>query len=79
MHSFEVHSNESACRKSGRLGMDQVNKDKHGKNCHNQQKHIPPFVLSIDGMVWREDLVALAQLSQNMAEKMNETILHIWG
>ena len=24
MHSFEVYSNESACRKSGRLGMDQV-------------------------------------------------------
>ena len=23
--SFEVHSNESACRKSGRLGMEQVN------------------------------------------------------
>ena len=25
MHSFEVHSNESACRKSGRLGLEQVN------------------------------------------------------
>ena len=24
MQSFEVHSNESACRKSGRLGMEQV-------------------------------------------------------
>ena len=24
MHSFEVHSNESACRKSGHLGMEQV-------------------------------------------------------
>ena len=24
MHSFEVHSNESACRKSGRLGLEQV-------------------------------------------------------
>ena len=24
MHSFEVHTNESACKKSGRLGMDQV-------------------------------------------------------
>ena len=27
MHSFEVHSNESAYRKSGRLGLEQV----HGK------------------------------------------------
>ena len=24
MHSFEVHSNESVCRKSGRLRLDQV-------------------------------------------------------
>ena len=26
MHSFEVHSNESACRKSGRLGLEQVSR-----------------------------------------------------
>ena len=24
MHSFEVHSNEGACRKSGHLGLDQI-------------------------------------------------------
>ena len=24
MHSFELHSNESACRKKGRLGLEQV-------------------------------------------------------
>ena len=24
MHIFEVHSNESACKKGGRLGLDQV-------------------------------------------------------
>ena len=24
MHSFEVHSNENACRKSGRIGLEQV-------------------------------------------------------
>ena len=37
MHSFEVHSNESAGRKSGRLGLEQVYKD-----CCIQcfQKHI---------------------------------------
>ena len=26
MHSFEVHSNESACRKSGLLSLEQVNR-----------------------------------------------------
>ena len=25
MHNFVVHSNESACRKCGRLGLEQVN------------------------------------------------------
>ena len=29
MHNFEVHSNESACRKIGRLGLEQVYK----QNC----------------------------------------------
>ena len=28
MHSFEVQSNDSACRKIGRLGLDQVYIDK---------------------------------------------------
>ena len=27
MHSFEVHSKESACRKSGRLGLEKVQHD----------------------------------------------------
>ena len=30
MHIFEVHSNESACRKSGRLGMEQVIREVQG-------------------------------------------------
>ena len=29
-HSFEVHSNESACRNSGRLGMEQVIMERDG-------------------------------------------------
>ena len=27
MHNFVVHSNESACRKIGRLGLDQVKRE----------------------------------------------------
>ena len=30
MHSFEVHSNESACRKKVRLGLEQVNNNCSG-------------------------------------------------
>ena len=36
MHSFEVHSNESACRKSGSLGMDQVSSSIMGKEVREQ-------------------------------------------
>ena len=31
MHNFVLHSNESACRKSGRLGLEQVIKVGHTK------------------------------------------------
>ena len=37
MHSFEVHSNESACRKSGRLGLEQVTRaSEEGKTYSNK-------------------------------------------
>ena len=37
MHDFVVHSDESACRKSGRLGMDQVISNMHvSVNCDNR-------------------------------------------
>ena len=38
-------------------------KDKHGKHCNDQRKHFSPFVLSADGMLGREALVVLAELS----------------
>ena len=42
---------------------EKIKKDKHGKHCHNQQKHFSPFVLSFDGMLGRESLFVLYQLS----------------
>ena len=36
MHSFEVHSNESACRKSGRLGLEQVLGELYGKSTNEK-------------------------------------------
>ena len=35
MHIIELHSNESACRKSGRLGLDQV-QGQHRPRVHSQ-------------------------------------------
>ena len=46
-------------------------KNKDGKDCHNQQKVFSPFVLSVNGMLGKESLVLLLQLSQIMAEKMD--------
>ena len=37
-----------------------IKEDKHGKHCHNQQICFFIFVLSVDGMLGREDLVVLA-------------------
>ena len=52
-------------------------KDKNGKHCHKQRKSISPSVLSVDGMLGMEALVILANLSQLMAAKMDEPILHV--
>ena len=43
---------------------EKINKDKHSKHCHDQRKHISPFVFSVDRMLGREDLVVLSQSSQ---------------
>ena len=47
MRSFEVHSNESACRKSGRLGQEQV--DISFKNCVNK--------LGIEGSLFNKNYI----------------------
>ena len=38
-----------------------------------------PFVLSIDGILGREALVVIAQLSRTMTEKREKPILHLRG
>ena len=54
-------------------------KYKHGKHCNNQQNVFFKFFLSVGGMLGREALVLLAQLSQTMAEKRDKTFLHVQG
>ena len=53
--------------------------DKHFKHCYDQRKHFSPFVLSIDGILGKEALVVLANLSQLMAKKKDEPISHLRG
>ena len=48
---------------------ENIKKYKDGKHCHDQQKHFSPFVLSVDGMLGREALVLISQLSRFMSEK----------
>ena len=56
-----------------------IKKDKHGKHCHNQRKHITPFVISVESMLGREALLKLSQLSQFMAYKREEPLLQVQG
>ena len=54
-------------------------KDKHGWNCHKQQKLFSPLVLSVYGMIFNEAQVLLTDLIQLMAAKMEEPILNVKG
>ena len=47
-------------------------KDKHGRHCHDQQKHFSLFALYVNGMLGMEVLVVLVQFSQIIAAEMNE-------
>ena len=54
-------------------------KDKNGKHCHEQHKRFYPFVLLVDGMLGKEALVVLTNLSRLMVEKLEEPISHVRG
>ena len=58
---------------------EKIKKDKHGKHCHKQRKHFLLFALSVDGMLGREALVVLFQLSQFMEEKREEPLFQVRG
>ena len=57
--------------------LEKIKRYKHGNNCHKKWKHISRFVLSVDGMLGREALVILTNLSQLMAAKMDDPISHM--
>ena len=54
-----------------------IKKDNHSKYFHDQQKHVSPFFLSVDGMMGKEAQVVLTTLSRLMAAKMDEPISHV--
>ena len=58
---------------------ENIKKDKHGKQCHNQLKPFSPFVLSVEIIIGREALVVLSQLSRVMAQKREGLLLQVWG
>ena len=55
------------------------NKYKHSNHCHEQRKYFSPFILSVDGMLRKEALVVLSNLSRLVKEKLEETISHVHG
>ena len=42
---------------------DKTKKDKNSDHCQKQRKHFPLFVISVDDMLGREDLITLSNLS----------------
>ena len=49
----------------------------HGNEFHDERKYFCPFVLSVNGMLGREAMVVLANLSQIMAAKLDKLISHV--
>ena len=49
------------------------NNDKHGKHCHEKQKKIPRFVVSVDAMLGNEALNVLTNLSLIISEKLKNS------
>ena len=65
MHSFEVHSNKSACRKSGRLGLEQVIYKDHSSGLAIDGKQnnrvAVGMLIHLQGSIWPEILMAVYQ------------------
>ena len=59
--------------------LEKIKKDKQNKHWHFQRRHFSPFVISLNGILGREDLIVIVTLSWLMAVKMEEPILHMWG
>ena len=56
-----------------------IKKDKHGNHCHEQRKHFSLFLLLVDGMLGREALFILSQLSRVMVDKREEPLSLVRG
>ena len=54
-------------------------KDKHGNHCQKRRKHFYLFVISVDEMIGKDDLILLENLSQLIAAKMDEPISLVRG
>ena len=58
---------------------EMIKEDKHGTNCHGQWKNISLFVLSVYGMLGKEALFILSQLSRVMVAKRAEPFSQVRG
>ena len=70
MHSFEVHLNESACRKNGRLGLEQVIITPLTCNIETAVSVIDG---SGDAVHWTSDLMGTLGVDLGAGESSNNT------
>ena len=65
MHSFEVHSNESACRKKVRLGLEQVMYGKIGNKVADilASKHPSLTPPDMEEFLWYEVMPTLMEIN----------------
>ena len=61
------------------VGWDKIKREKHGQACYDQRRHFSPSNFLVDRIMGKEAQFILTTLSQLMAAKMDEPILHITG
>ena len=59
--------------------MDRWENEKEDKQCKEQHRKISLFVLSVDGILMKEDTVVLLNFRRLMTEKFEKPIYHVQG
>ena len=72
MHSFEVHSNESACRKSGRLGLEQVL-----YRCYIGDEKTEGDWIKEHKEKWERDICVLRKMSNKCPQESYAAVAHV--
>jgi hypothetical protein len=59
--------------------MERPKKKKYMQPCFDQQHHFTPFVVSVDGLVGKNERTVIKTLAENQAQKTGKLYSHLCG